>query len=74
MMIVFLAFLLCSTSCVVFTKSDNGQHKGWQKNPNNPHHQNSTKPGKSKGKSKNNISKYDFDFLVNEAPYDSEKV
>lgn len=70
LMIVYLAFLFCSTSCVVFSKGDNGRHKGWQKNPNNPHHQNSTKPGKSKGKSKNSTSKCDFDFLVNEVSND----
>jgi hypothetical protein len=34
------------TSCVVVTKHDNGKHKGWNKNSKNPHHRNSTNPGK----------------------------
>jgi len=34
------------SSCVVQSKHDNGQHKGWFKNPNNPHN---PKHGKSKG-------------------------
>jgi hypothetical protein len=39
------------TSClVVSTQHDNGKHKGWNKNSNNPHHPNSTNPGKGKGK------------------------
>ena len=35
-------------------RKDNGLHKGWYKNPNNPHHPNTTNPGhtKKKGKSK----------------------
>jgi hypothetical protein len=33
-------------------KHDNGNHKGWYKNNNNPHHPNSTNPGKVKGKRK----------------------
>ncbi len=44
--------LFSVTSCTVFVKKDNGKHKGWFKNPNNPHNQDSTNPGKSKGKSK----------------------
>jgi hypothetical protein len=36
----------------VLHKKDNGKHKGWYKNPNNPHHPNSTNPGNSKGKGK----------------------
>jgi hypothetical protein len=32
-------------------KKDNGKHKGWTKNTNNPHHPASTNPGqKKKGK------------------------
>lgn len=34
------------------TRKDNGLHKGWYKNPNNPHHPNTTNPGHTKGKSK----------------------
>ncbi|WP_241739136.1 hypothetical protein [Pontibacter beigongshangensis] len=29
-------------------KKDNGLHKGWYKNPNNPHHPNTTNPGHTK--------------------------
>jgi hypothetical protein len=50
--LIFPALLISQTSCIVFYKKDNGKHKGWYKNPNNPHHQNSTNPGKSKGNSK----------------------
>lgn len=39
------------SSCLVFVGKENGQKKGWNKNSNNPHHPNSTNPGKSKGKS-----------------------
>jgi len=45
-------FLFNTSSCVVSGKSDNGKHKGWYKNPNNPHHPNSTNPGKSLEKQK----------------------
>ncbi|MER2996553.1 hypothetical protein ABS362_03295 [Pontibacter populi] len=34
------------------TRKDNGLHKGWYKNPNNPHHPNTTNPGHTKGKGK----------------------
>jgi len=44
--------LLSVTSCAVMVQRDNGNHKGWYKNSNNPHHPYSTNPGKSKGKSK----------------------
>jgi ABC-type oligopeptide transport system substrate-binding subunit len=47
-----MGLLFGATSCVVFSKHDNGKHKGWVKNSNNPHHPNSTNPGKSKGNSK----------------------
>ena len=49
--ILFTLSLLSQTSCVVVHKSDNGKHKGWYKNPKNPHNPNSTNPGKSKGNS-----------------------
>ncbi len=29
-------------------RKDNGLHKGWYKNPNNPHHPNTTNPGHTK--------------------------
>lgn len=45
---VFLVINL--TSCFIVLEKENGKHKGWYKNPNNPHHPNTTNPGKSKGK------------------------
>lgn len=50
--IVLSIFFTSQTACVVVYKKDNGKRKGWNKNPNNPHHPNSTNPGKSKGKNK----------------------
>ena len=37
--VFILIFILSAgiSSCVVLTKHDNGQHKGWYKNPKNPH-------------------------------------
>jgi hypothetical protein len=32
------------------TKKDNGLHKGWYKNTNNPHHPRTTNPGHTKNK------------------------
>ncbi|MFI5203576.1 MAG: hypothetical protein ACHQF2_03680 [Flavobacteriales bacterium] len=46
-----LSFSSCTMHPKHHDKHDNGKHKGWFKNPNNPHHPNSTNPGKSKGKS-----------------------
>lgn len=45
-------FLFSLTSCAVMVRKDNGKHKGWYKNSNNPHHPFSTNPGKAKGKYK----------------------
>jgi hypothetical protein len=47
---LFNLFLFNASSCIVFVKKDNGKHKGWTKNPNNPHHPASTNPGKAKAK------------------------
>jgi len=44
--------LFSTSSCLVVTGKDNGQHRGWYKNPNNPHHPATTNPGKAKGKRK----------------------
>ncbi|MFC2087264.1 hypothetical protein ACFLSA_03775 [Bacteroidota bacterium] len=52
--IILLSVFTLMTSCAVYLHKDNGRHKGWYKNPNNPHNPNSTKPGKVKGKSKSN--------------------
>jgi hypothetical protein len=43
-------FLFSTSSCVV--KKDNGKHKGWFKNPNNPH--NPAHTGKSNGNGNGN--------------------
>jgi hypothetical protein len=63
-LILCIGFLFSATSCAVFVvrdpgryvyvqKTDNGNHKGWYKNPNNPHHQPSnSNPGMHKGKPK----------------------
>ena len=51
-LLLCLVLLFGVTSCVVLVKKDNGRHKGWFKNPNNPHNPYSTNPGKSKGNSK----------------------
>lgn len=48
-----IALSIGASSCVmVKTKHDNGKHKGWYKNPNNPHHPASTNPGQTKQKAK----------------------
>jgi len=44
--------LLGTTSCYVRVKENQGKHKGWYKNSNNPHHPNTTNPGNSKDKHK----------------------
>jgi hypothetical protein len=55
---IFTVLILCAglifstSSCAVYVKDDNGQHKGWNKNSNNPHHSNTTNPGHTKGNSK----------------------
>jgi hypothetical protein len=35
--VLLISVSLVSISCVT-TKKDNGKHKGWYKNPKNPHH------------------------------------
>lgn len=57
-LIISTGLLLGTTSCFIVHKTDHGNHRGWNKNTNNPHHPNTTnpghtgKPGKSKGKGK----------------------
>jgi glycerol uptake facilitator-like aquaporin len=47
------AMLLSVTPGCKAIKTDNGKHKGWFKNTNNPHHPLTTNPGHaSKGKGK----------------------
>jgi hypothetical protein len=51
--IIFCIGLLFSiSSCAVHVRHDHGNHRGWYKNSNNPHHYNSTNPGKHKENSK----------------------
>jgi hypothetical protein len=44
--------MFSAASCVVLLTEDNGNHKGWSKNTNNPHHPMTTNPGHTKGKHK----------------------
>jgi hypothetical protein len=37
-------------------RKDNGKHKGWYKNPNNPHHPNSTKHSGQRGNGNGNTT------------------
>lgn len=37
------------SSCIVVPAGNNGRHRGWYKNPNNPHNPASTNPGKGNG-------------------------
>jgi hypothetical protein len=48
--LLFTAILFTAESCVVLVKDDNGKHKGWYKNPKNPHHPFTNNPGHSKRK------------------------
>jgi hypothetical protein len=50
--IILVCIVFSTTSCVVLVSHDNGRHKGWFKNSNNPHHPKTTNPGHTKGKSK----------------------
>lgn len=49
---LFIVCLLSQTSCLIVHETDNGTHKGWYKNTNNPHNPNTTNPGKAKGHNK----------------------
>lgn len=54
-LMIGIVFLFSTSSCFVYVDKDNGKHRGWYKNPNNPHHPQSTKPakvGKSNGNGK----------------------
>jgi hypothetical protein len=51
--VLSILFVLSLTSCYVQVKKDNGNHKGWTKNPKNPHHPaNVAQPGNQKTKGK----------------------
>ena len=47
-----LVLLFSVSSCIVFLKKDNGNHRGWYKNQNNPHNPNSINKGESNGRPK----------------------
>jgi len=47
-----IGFVFATSSCATFVHQDSGRHKGWNKDSNNPHHYNTTNPGKAKGKHK----------------------
>lgn len=54
---LFTGYISSLSSCSITFKSDNGKHKGWFKNPKNPHHPKSTHPktpSKGKGNGKGN--------------------
>jgi hypothetical protein len=50
--ILFTGILFSLTSCLVI--HDDGHHKGWYKNSNNPHNPNTTNPGHVNGHGKGN--------------------
>jgi len=52
LLVFCIGFLYSLTSCAVLVVKDNGKHKGWYKNSNNPHHPSTTNPGHNKGKIK----------------------
>jgi hypothetical protein len=50
--LVILAFLTGSTSCVVYYKENNGKHRGWYKSRNHPQQGKVIHPGKGRGRGK----------------------
>jgi hypothetical protein len=51
-LILTMVLLFGFTSCVVFTRHDNGQHNGWHKGPDKPGHHKSNGNGNGNGNSK----------------------
>ncbi len=48
--VLLLVLSLSQTSClVVHHRHSSGTPKGWNKNTNNPHHPNTTNPGRGRG-------------------------
>jgi hypothetical protein len=47
-LVTLIVALFCPSCIVVHHK--NGKSRGWNKNPNNPHHPHSSNPGKGKPK------------------------
>lgn len=53
LLLLAVAVVLSLTTCTgikISGKKDNGKHKGWYKNTNNPHHPLTTNPGHTKSK------------------------
>jgi hypothetical protein len=63
--IVLCTLLIFSTTgCYVTSRNDNGKHKGWFKNVNNPHN---PKSKKNKGKSHRLIQKNNQSFYFHDS-------
>lgn len=59
MLVLYLGLTFSLTGCYVTGKKDNGNHKGWFKNTNNPHNPKSKKDkNKSHSSQKSNQSYY----------------
>jgi hypothetical protein len=56
-LIVFCTAAIFNSSSCISVKKDNGKHKGWFKNPNNPHHPLTTNPGHTKTPGNGNSNK-----------------
>jgi hypothetical protein len=52
LLLFLIGLILSATSCVVVSPGHSGNHEGWNKNSNNPHHSNSTNPGNANGHNK----------------------
>jgi len=48
--LLLFSMLLYMSSCIVVLKKDNGKHKGWYKNTNNPHNPLTTNPARGNKK------------------------
>jgi hypothetical protein len=51
-LVIFIGLLLGSGSCTVFFSKDNGNHKGWYKNPGNNHNAGYSDQGNHNNKNK----------------------
>jgi hypothetical protein len=52
MLMLIIGLIFGAASCTRFFKKDKGKHMGWYRNSNNPHHINSTNPGKFRSEAK----------------------
>jgi hypothetical protein len=57
-LIFFTLFLFCVTSCMMLLGPGLGNHRGWEKNSNNRHHNHSTFTGHDKGESEHHSHKH----------------